>query len=138
VEWRHAALVYRIRIRTSFDEVFDDVPLRDRLPVIGVGGIVKRLSSSTISGPAVCASLNEQSGDRALKRRRSHVQGGISCINVMANLLEKEFRRVLARCPAVFLCGRETWIRGKQTRHHVDVTSNRSADQFHEPAFFGG
>jgi hypothetical protein len=138
MERRHTALVERIRIRTSLYEVFDDVHLRDRLPVIGVRSIVKRLSPSTISGAAVSATPNEQFGDRPLKRCGSHVQSSIARVEVMANLLEKECRRVLARCPASCLCGHESWIRSKQTRRSVDLTSNRSADQFHEPAFFDG
>src|SRR5690348_10064300 len=86
------ALVHGVGVRPRLDEVGDDSPLLLRVPFLrgaSVGGVVKRLGSSSVAGPHGGALSHQRFGHVPMMGGGGDVESGVPRVHVMADW-EKE------------------------------------------------
>ena len=118
---RHAVTIHRVGVSSNRDQVRDRFSLCDRVPMVGVRCVVKRLRSSPVLRMAIGAARNQQFGDRAPKRRRSDVERCVPGVHVVSDLWKEKGGGALSRGPFGRRHRREHWRRDQAARHFVAV-----------------
>jgi hypothetical protein len=87
MQWSHATLVQRVRVRACFDQICDHVTLGIPIPMLRartpVCGVVERFSSPSVASANVGASRDERVGEFSLMRGSSDMQRRVTAVDVV-------------------------------------------------------